>query len=238
MPPSKLACELAADWPTITPVRKMIGTTSPQPDGSLERQPLVLIVDDDEIVRRTLDSLLRSTGLRTATYASAQELLDMEVTDDIGCIILDVRLPRLSGLELQTRLRDKGDERPLIFITGHADVPMSVRAMKAGAVDFLQKPFRDQDLLDAVDAALARDRVNREQRATISSLRARYDLLTPRERQVMELVSSGLLNKQAANELGLSEITVKLHRASVMKKMEAKTVAQLVRMAEMLERSL
>ncbi|WP_040712452.1 response regulator transcription factor [Novosphingobium lindaniclasticum] len=216
----------------------MIGTNSPQPDGSLERQPLVLIVDDDEIVRRTLDSLLRSTGLRTATYASAQELLDMEVTDDIGCIILDVRLPRLSGLELQTRLRDKGDERPLIFITGHADVPMSVRAMKAGAVDFLQKPFRDQDLLDAVDAALARDRVNREQRATISSLRARYDLLTPRERQVMELVSSGLLNKQAANELGLSEITVKLHRASVMKKMEAKTVAQLVRMAEMLERSL
>nr|WP_207796761.1 response regulator [Sphingomonas oleivorans] len=199
--------------------------------------PLVVIVDDDEIVRRSIGSLLRSIGLRTALFSSAQELLDADLPEDVGCIVMDVRLPRMSGLEFQTRLRKRGDDRPLIFITGHGDIPMTVRAMKAGAIDFLAKPFRDQDILDAVNVALARDRESRQAKASLADIRARLATLTPREREVMTLVASGLLNKQAAGELGLSEVTVKLHRASLMKKMRARTIAQLVRMVEALERA-
>ncbi|WP_341476963.1 response regulator transcription factor [Sphingomonas oleivorans] len=202
-----------------------------------EMPPLVVIVDDDEIVRRSIGSLLRSIGLRTALFSSAQELLDADLPEDVGCIVMDVRLPRMSGLEFQTRLRKRGDDRPLIFITGHGDIPMTVRAMKAGAIDFLAKPFRDQDILDAVNVALARDRESRQAKASLADIRARLATLTPREREVMTLVASGLLNKQAAGELGLSEVTVKLHRASLMKKMRARTIAQLVRMVEALERA-
>jgi FixJ family two-component response regulator len=217
---------------------RMISMTEPDRGEGIEEEtsPLVLIIDDDELVRRAMQVLLRSTGLRTALFASAQELLDADLPDDVGCIVMDVRLPRMSGLEFQTRLREKGDDRPIIFITGHGDVPMTVRAMKAGAIDFLEKPFRDQDMLDAIDTALTRDREMREAKASLAGIKARVATLTPREKQVMELVTSGLLTKQAAGELGLSEITVKLHRASLMKKMHARTVAQLVRMAEALER--
>lgn len=217
---------------------RKISMNEPQSGDVIEGEisPLVLIIDDDELVRRAMDLLLRSTGLRTALFASAQELLEADLPDDVGCIVMDVRLPRMSGLEFQSRLRDKGDERPIIFITGHGDVPMTVRAMKAGAIDFLEKPFRDQDMLDAIDTALVKDREMREAKASLSGIKARLATLTPREKQVMQLVTSGLLTKQAAGELGLSEITVKLHRASLMKKMQARTVAQLVRMAEAIER--
>lgn len=212
------------------------GKVSAAPDAAA-RAPLVVVVDDDALMRRSMDSLLRSTGLRTALFASAQELLEAELGDDVNCIVMDVRMPRMSGLELQTRLREKGDLRPIIFITGHGDVPMTVRAMKGGAIDFLQKPFRDQDILDAIDVAISRDREYRARRESTAALHSRLAKLTPRERQVLDLVTSGLLNKQVAAELGLSEITVKLHRASVMKKMQAKTIAHLARMVETIERS-
>ncbi|QDL94333.1 response regulator transcription factor (plasmid) [Paroceanicella profunda] len=197
----------------------------------------VVIVDDDPRVRGSIDSLLRSVGLHTRTCESAMELLDGGLPDGTSCIIADIRMPRIGGLELQQRLAELGHGIPLIFMTGHGDIPMSVQAMKAGAVDFLTKPFRDQDMLDAVDAALARDRARRARDEAAAALRARHDSLTPREREVMEGVVRGLLNKQIAGELGLAEITVKLHRSSMMRKMDTRSVADLVRLSEWLRQS-
>jgi FixJ family two-component response regulator len=194
----------------------------------------VYIVDDDQGVCHALSSLFRSAGLAARTFGSAREFLDARLSDAPGCMVLDIRLPGLSGLDLQQELTDRGFQIPIIFITGHADVPMTVQAMKAGAIEFLTKPFSDQDLLNAVQSALDRDRAARQDLAHVANLRARYETLTPREREVMLLVVTGMLNKQIAAELGASEVTVKLHRGRVMHKMGAESVADLVRMADRL----
>ena len=199
-----------------------------------EADAIVFVVDDDEGMRQSLKNLVGSVGLRVEAFASAQEFLRSKVTDVPGCLVLDVRLPGLSGLDFQKRMADAGIQIPIIFITGHGDIPMTVRAMKAGAVEFLTKPFRDQDLLDAIQQALERDRIAREQRAEMGELRGRFDSLTPREREVMGLVVAGLLNKQIAGELGTSETTIKIHRHQVMEKMGAGSLAELVRMADRL----
>jgi FixJ family two-component response regulator len=196
---------------------------------------IVHIVDDDESLRRAVDSLCRSVGFQTRTYASAQEFLDAKQEDRAGCLVLDVRLPGISGLDFQSQLAELGIHLPVILVTGHGDIPMSVRAMKAGAVDFLPKPFRDQDLLDAVTAAIERDRRRREVDGGAALIRDRYLTLSPREQQVMMLVTTGRMNKQVAGELGLSEITVKIHRGAAMRKMGARTLADLVRMADVLK---
>jgi FixJ family two-component response regulator len=195
---------------------------------------IVHIVDDDESLRRAVDSLCRSIGLLTQTYASAQEFLDAKQEDLPGCLVLDVRLPGISGLDFQSQLTELGIQLPVILVTGHGDIPMSVRAMKAGAIDFLPKPFRDRDLLDAVAAAIERDRRRRVVDHDATLVRGRFVTLSPREQEVMTLVTAGKMNKQVAGDLGLSEITVKIHRASAMRKMGARTLADLVRMADAL----
>lgn len=196
---------------------------------------IVHIVDDDQALREALDSLFRSMGMETRLHGSAQAFLDSGEAGSAGCLVLDVRLPGVSGLDFQAQLNAAGVAMPVVLMTGHGDIPMSVRGMKAGAVDFLAKPFRDQDMLDAVAQALERDRQNRAERSGLDELRARLAQLSPREREVMGLVASGLMNKQVAFQLGLSEITVKIHRGAAMRKMEARSLADLVRMAEALD---
>jgi FixJ family two-component response regulator len=196
--------------------------------------PIVFVIDDDESMRRGLTNLFESVGLRVEVFGSASELLERKLPDVPSCLILDIRLPGMSGLDVQILLEKAAIHIPIVFMTGHGDIPMSVKAMKAGAADFLTKPFRQQEMLDAVTIAIERDRTRRQNEKIISSLRAHFETLTPRERDVLGLVSAGLMNKQIAAELGIAEITVKIHRGRVMKKMGARSLADLLRAAEML----
>ena len=196
--------------------------------------PVVFVVDDDAYVREGLKSLLRSVNLQVETFGSASEFLQTKLPDAPGCLVLDVRLPGLSGLDFQTELARAGIAIPIIFITGHGDIPMSVKAIRAGAVEFLTKPFREQDMLDAISAALEKDRSRREQDKKNSELRKLFDSLTSREQEVMGLVTAGLMNKQTAAKIGVSEITVKVHRGNAMRRMGARSLADLVRMADAL----
>ena len=205
-----------------------------QLDPMNEATPVIVVIDDDASVRKSLDNLFRSVGFEVELFASPQEFLQSNRSDRPGCIVLDIRFPGRSGLDMQQELSAANLQQPIIFITGYGDIPMSVRAMKAGAVEFLTKPFRDQDLLDAVGAALEKDRVRRSGDARLAELRTRFDTLTARERQVLGLVVTGRLNKQIAGDLGVSEMTVKMHRRQVMRKMQATGIAQLVRLADQL----
>jgi FixJ family two-component response regulator len=203
-----------------------------------EPEPIAFVIDDDRMIREALQSLIRSVGLRVETFASAREFLSAKLPDAPSCLVLDVRMPDVSGLDLQRKLNEANIHIPLIFITGHGDIPMSVRAMKEGAQEFLTKPVRGQDLLDAIQKAVDRDRTLRKERAQMADVRARFDSLTPREKEVLELVVAGLLNKQIADKLGTSELTIKTHRAHVMEKTGADSLAHLVRMTEKLKASL
>jgi FixJ family two-component response regulator len=197
-------------------------------------EPTVFVVDDDPSMRAALANLFRSMDLGVEVFGSATEFLQANLPDIASCLVLDIRLPGVNGLDFQTRLAKANIRIPVVFMTGHGDIPMSVQAMKAGAIDFLTKPFRDQDMLDAVTKALERDRAGRQTEKAISDLRLMFESLTPREREVLALVTAGLMNKQIAGQLGVSEITVKIHRGQAMKKMKARSLADLVRMAETL----
>jgi FixJ family two-component response regulator len=201
---------------------------------AVESEAIVFVVDDDPSMRKALSNLFRSVGLRAEVFGSARELLESELPKVASCLVLDIRLPGPSGLDFQAELAKANIQIPIIFMTGHGDIPMTVKAMKAGAVDFLTKPFRDQDMLDAVAIAIERDRERRKDEKIVAELRAVFETLTARERDVLALVASGLMNKQIAAEIGLAEITVKIHRGHIMRKMGAKSLADLVRMAEML----
>lgn len=201
---------------------------------ALETEPIVFVVDDDPSMRKALANLFRSVGLRAEVFGSARELLETELPDVASCLVLDIRLPGPSGLDFQAELAKANIQIPIIFMTGHGDIPMTVKAMKAGAIDFLTKPFRDQDMLDAVATAIERDRTRRKDQKAVAELRTVFETLTTRERDVFALVASGLMNKQIAAEIGLAEITVKIHRGHIMRKMGARSLADLVRMAEML----
>jgi FixJ family two-component response regulator len=207
--------------------------TSPGDLTSAE-QPIVFVIDDDESMRKALTNLFQSVGLRVEVFGSALELLQSSLPDVASCLVLDVRLPGLSGLDFQTGLAKANIHIPIIFMTGHGDIPMTVRAMKAGAVDFLTKPFRQQEMLDAVAMAIERDRKRRKDDEIVSNARALFETLTPRERDVLALVAAGLMNKQIAAEIGIAEITVKIHRGHIMTKMGTRSLADLVRIAEML----
>ena len=198
------------------------------------REPIVFVIDDDESMRRALANLFQSVGLRVEVFGSAPEMLQSKLPDVASCLVLDIRLPGLSGLDFQAELAKANIHIPIIFMTGHGDIPMTVRAMKGGAIDFLTKPFRDQDMLDAVVMAIERDRKRREVEKVVVNLQALFETLTSREREVLALVATGLMNKQIAAELGLAEITVKIHRGHIMKKMGARSMADLVRKAETL----
>jgi FixJ family two-component response regulator len=202
-----------------------------------DEAPTVVVIDDDQSVREALQGLLQSVGLRVALFSSVREFLDSNRTDLPGCFVLDVRLPGKSGLDFHDDLIKANVPMPVIFISGHADVPMSVRAMKAGAVEFLTKPVRHQDLLDAINRAIEHDRARRKEAELVGHLRARFDTLTARERDVMRLVTAGRLNKQIAAEIGLSEATVKLHRGQLMRKLRVQSLAELIRIADKLELS-
>jgi FixJ family two-component response regulator len=199
-----------------------------------DQNAIVHVVDDDPSMRDALQDLFHSIGLATRTYATARDYLDATVSDDPGCLVIDIRLPDMSGLDFQVRLTQTGVRLPVVMMTGYGDIPMSVRAMKRGAVDFLPKPFKDQDMLDAVLAAIERDRQRRVVDDKVSRLRERYRTLSAREQQVMLLVAAGKMNKQVAGDLGISEITVKIHRGAVMRKMGARTLADLIRMADVI----
>jgi FixJ family two-component response regulator len=199
-----------------------------------EEQSIVFVIDDDASVREALRNLIRSVGLEAKVFASAPEFIRSKLPDVPSCLVLDVRLPELSGLDFQNDLAKGKIGIPIVFITGHGDIPMSVKAMKAGAVEFLTKPFRDQDLLDAIRLGLERDRARRDSEKTASDIRSKFQALTPREQEVMALVTAGLMNKQIAAEIGVTEITVKVHRGNLMRKMGARSLAELVRMADLL----